>query len=70
MVERLDRRHTLVTFDDVEVTSDGVILSCRVRKKVVRVPQQQMLPGTTIARTGDRGRLVLSRWLALNLGLI
>ena len=59
-----------VTFDDVQVLSDGVILSCRVGKKVVWVPPQRMLPGTTIARRGDRGRLVLSREVALNLGLL
>jgi len=29
-----------------------------------------MLPVTTIARRGDRGRLVLSREVALNLGLV
>ena len=66
MVDGSDR----VTFDDVEVASDGVILSCRVGKKVVSVPPRGMLPGTTIAHTGDRGRLVLARELALNLGLI
>ena len=59
-----------MTFDDVEVASDGVILSCRVGKKVVWVALRRMLPGTTIARTGDRGRLVLRREVALNLGLI
>ena len=61
-----------VTFEDVEVTRDGggIILSCRVGKKMVGVPPRRMLPGTTIARTGDRGRLVISRELALNLGLI
>jgi len=61
-----------VTLDDVEVTNDGggIILSCRVGKKVVSVPPRRMLPGTTIAHTGDRGRLVLARELALNLGLV
>jgi hypothetical protein len=38
--------------------------------KVIWVPRLQMLPGTTIARRGDRGRLVLARWLAINLDLI
>ena len=57
-------------FDDVEVTSDGVILSCRVEKQVVWVPLRRMLPGTTIARTGDRGRLVLSRAMTIALGLV
>ena len=59
-----------VTFDDVQVLSDGLILSCRVGQKFVWVPPRRMLPGTTIAHTGDRGRLVLSREMALNLGLV
>jgi len=29
-----------------------------------------MLPGTTISRMGDHGRLILPREVALNLGLI
>ena len=55
--------------DDVEVTNDGagIILSCRVGKKVVSVPPRRI---TTIAHTGDRGRLILSRETALNLGLV
>ncbi len=44
-------------FDDVEVIRDAsLILLCRVTK-VVAVPPLRMLPGTTIARMGDRGRL-------------
>jgi hypothetical protein len=66
MVDGSDR----VTFEDVEVTRDGVILCCRVGRKVVWVPPKRMLPGTTIAHTGDRGRLVLAREVALNLGLV
>ncbi len=54
-----------VTFDDVQV-----LLSCRVGRKFVWVPPRRMLPGTSIARAGDRGRLVLSREVALNLGLV
>ncbi len=61
-----------VTFDDVEVANDGggVIMSCRVGKKLIWIPPRRMLPGTTIAHTGDRGRLVVTRWLAITLGLI
>ena len=60
-----------VEFDDVEVIRDtSLILMCRVGMKLIAVPPLRMLPGTTIARMGDRGRLVLSRELALNLGLI
>ena len=67
MVDGSDR----VAFDDVEIMSDrGIVLSCRVGQKVVWVPRQRVLPGTTIERAGDQGRLVLSRWLAISLGLI
>jgi len=41
-----------------------------VGEKIVAVPPLRMLPGTTISQTGDHGRLVLPRELALNLGLI
>ena len=60
-----------VEFDDVEVIRDAsLILMCRVGMKVIAVPPLRMLPGTTIARMGDRGRLVLPREVALNLGLV
>jgi len=56
--------------DDVEVIRDlKLVLMCRVGTKIIGVSSRRMLPGTTIARQGDRGRLVLSRELALNLGL-
>jgi hypothetical protein len=58
-----------VEFDDVEVISDGIILSCRVGRSIVWIPLRRMLPGTTIARRGDRGRLVLPREVAINLDL-
>ena len=67
MIDGSDR----VEFDDVEVVSHAALLvTCRVGQKVVAVPPLRMLPGTTIAQTGDRGRLVLRREVALNLGLI
>jgi hypothetical protein len=59
-----------VTFENVEVVRRGDLVAiCRVGMKVVAVPPRRMLPGTTIL-TADRGRLVLSRELALNLGLV
>lgn len=66
MIDGSDR----VGFDDVEVLVDGPILSCRVGKKVVWVPPRRLQPGTTVAHKGDRGTLVLSREVALNLGLV
>jgi len=60
-----------VAFDDVEVVRRAdLVVTCRLGTRVVTVPTRRMLPGTTIARMGDRGRLVLSRELALNLGRI
>jgi len=66
MVDSSDR----VSFDGVQVIRDGIVLECRVGKRVVWVRPRRMLRGTTIRRTGDQGRLVLSRETALNLGLI
>src|SRR5207247_4076444 len=62
---------TRVAFDDVEVVRHAaLIVMCRVGEKVVAARPLRMLPGTTISQTGDHGRLVLPRELALNLGLI
>jgi hypothetical protein len=59
-----------VELDNVEVVRDTkLVLMCRVGRRIVGVSSHRMLPGTTIARQGDRGRLVLSRERALNLGL-
>src|SRR5438477_12889822 len=44
-----------VAFDDVKVIRDGLVLECRVGKRVVWVPARRMLHGTTIRRTGDLG---------------
>jgi len=58
-------------FDGVQVIRHtGLVLMCRVGEKVVGVPPALTLAGTTIASEGDYGRLVLSRGLALNLGLL
>jgi hypothetical protein len=58
-----------VEFDQVEVLRDTrVIVMCRVGTRIVGVPPRRMLEGTTIARRGDRGRLILPREVALNLG--
>jgi len=59
-----------VTFENVEVVRrEDRVLMWRVGQKIVGVPPRRMLSGTTIL-TVDRGRLVLAREMALNLGLI
>jgi hypothetical protein len=67
MIEGADR----VVIADVEVLDGGnLVMRCRVGDKVVWVPSLGTLPGTTIVRRGDRGRLVLPHDLALDLGLV
>ena len=59
-----------MTFPDVEVLdSSGLVLQCRLAGRIVGVPPLRLLPGTTIARAGDRGTLVLEREMARELGL-
>ena len=61
---------TRVEFNDVEVLdAGGLLLTCRVSDQIVLVPRLRVLPGTTIGRSGDRGRLVLEQALARELGL-
>lgn len=59
-------------FAEVEVLkADNRIVMCRVGRKVVGIPPRRMLPGTTLVpEAGARGRLVISREMALNLGLL
>jgi hypothetical protein len=60
-----------VEFNDVEVVAATYFtLRCRVGGKFVGVPSLKILPGTDIARRGDRGRLILPRDVAERLGLV
>ena len=59
-----------VEIADVEVLNDTtLVLYCRVGDEVVAVPSVRLLPGTQIKHRGDRGRLVLPRDVAVDLGL-
>lgn len=61
---------TPITFDDVEVLSaTDMALRCRIRGKVVTLGRLQVMQGTTVTRIGDRGRVVIPRWVAQELGL-
>jgi hypothetical protein len=60
-----------VEFEDVEVlAATDFVLRCRVEGKFVGVPALRVLPGTDVARRGDRGHLVLPLELAEQLGLV
>jgi hypothetical protein len=61
-----------VTFEDVEaIASNGLGLLCRVSGKEVWVPYANMARRErTVRRPGDRGRLIVPHWLAVNLELL
>jgi hypothetical protein len=60
-----------VEFEDVHVLGmSDLVMMCQIRGQIVKVPALQILSGTTISGHGDRGRLVLSRELAITLGLV
>jgi hypothetical protein len=64
------RSDATVECPEVEVVRDtGLVLVCRVGDRQVMIPPMHMLPGTTVRRPGDRGRLVLPRWFAAEIGV-
>jgi len=59
-----------VRFADVEVIRDGgTALLCMIEGREVWVPVLEMQYGSEVAKVGDRGRLVISRRLAQQIGL-
>ena len=61
---------TAVRVADVEVIGDGgTALLCVIDGKQVWVPVLEMKYGSQVAKVGDRGKLVISRWLAEQVGL-
>lgn len=60
-----------VVLDAVEGRSEterGLV--CRVGDRPVQIPPRFLLAGSEVRRPGDRGRLVIPRWLAADLGLV
>ena len=56
---------TRVTYEDVQVLQDdGSGFTCLIDGRRVFVGKYVPVDGTTVARTGDRGRLVLPREFA------
>ena len=59
-----------IEFNDVEVLARNPhVLVCRVAGKLVSIPPERLLPGSTIRQQGDVGTLVLTREDAEALGL-
>ena len=59
-----------VEFRDVEALSyRRLSLVCRVESTLVSVPPRRILPGSQVRRRGDRGKLVLPKEVAVDLGL-
>jgi hypothetical protein len=60
-----------IEFRDVEVLdAEGEELHCAVAGKQIVVPLLTVQPGSEVHAAGDRGRLVIPRWLAIGLGLL
>jgi hypothetical protein len=57
-----------VEFQDVHVVAAAML--CRIGSDIVEVSPRYILPGTTVWGQGDKGRLVLTRELAITLGLV
>jgi len=58
------------TIETAEVISEGRRASlCRVDERGLWIPNDRILPGSEIRNNGDRGRLLVPRWLAEHLGL-
>jgi hypothetical protein len=57
-------------FRAVEVIRDtGTAFLCLVGSQQVWVPLTEIRYGSQLSRIGDRGRLIVSRWFAENIGL-
>ncbi len=59
----------LVEIENVEALSQDRGLICTVSGVRVAVPRRYIDPSSEVRRPGDRGKLVMSAWLADRLGL-
>ena len=61
---------TNVEYADAQVLFDtGMSLVCLVEHIRVRIPKSHVQPGSEVRRNGDRGKLVIPKWLAVDTGL-
>jgi hypothetical protein len=52
----------------LDASSTGLL--CRIKERDVLIPPALVGPGSRIRSAGDRGTLVIPRWLAIGLGLV
>ena len=52
------------------VVGGDQFLHCLILGKRVDIPPFLLQPGSTVTRSGDRGILVIPRWLAIGLALV
>jgi hypothetical protein len=62
-------RETAVFRSVVVIRDEGTAFLCLVGRKQVRVPLTEIRYGTDLTKPGDHGQLIISSWLAQNLGL-
>ena len=67
-----DRDETdLLLFDDVRVIAErSRVLLCLIRDRTVWVHRSHVGLGSNVNRRGDHGRLVIPKWLAVDLDLL
>jgi hypothetical protein len=58
-----------IVIEDAETDRDGVLVCVSEGRRFLLLPAHAM-PGTTVDKPGDRGQLVIPRWLARDLGLL
>ena len=60
----IDKRE-VVEFDDVEVIGASVLaILCNINGKRVWIPQSQIHDDSEVWKQGDRGKLMITRWIA------
>jgi hypothetical protein len=64
------RSSEIVAFESVEGVSETVNgLLCRIGARRLEISPRLLEIGSEVRKPGDRGRLVLARWVAESLGL-
>jgi hypothetical protein len=60
-----------VEFQEVEVLdASGAGLLCRIRERDLLIPRLLVERSSGVRSAGDRGTLIIERWLAIGLGLV